>query len=90
MTVSSEDDVLYEPERYELTVGPAYRFELARRDFLKTMGGGIFIVTTVRGVLRRMNPEAAVAVPAAENLPQRSGRGFHLRRRRSNGVHRKS
>ena len=36
-----------EPERYELTEAPWYRFELDRRGFLKTLGAGILIVSFV-------------------------------------------
>jgi len=32
-----------EPERYELRAEPAYHFDLDRRDFLKTLGGGILV-----------------------------------------------
>jgi nicotinate dehydrogenase subunit B len=32
-----------EPERYELREEPAYQFQLGRRDFLKTLGGGILV-----------------------------------------------
>lgn len=32
---------MIEFERYELQEGPAYRFELGRRDLLKTLGGGL-------------------------------------------------
>ncbi len=32
-----------EPERYELREEPRYRFELDRRDFLNTLGGGILV-----------------------------------------------
>ena len=31
-------------ERYELFEGPAYRFELDRRDFVKTLGGGLLVL----------------------------------------------
>lgn len=31
----------FEPERYELTEAARYQFEVARRDFLKALGGGI-------------------------------------------------
>jgi isoquinoline 1-oxidoreductase len=33
-----------EPERYEFFEGPAYRFDLDRRGFLKAMGGGILVL----------------------------------------------
>jgi CO/xanthine dehydrogenase Mo-binding subunit len=48
MSVEHADEVFYEPERYELAAGPAYRFELARRDFFKALGGGVLIVFTLR------------------------------------------
>src|SRR5215831_7106146 len=38
-----------EPERYELAEGPAYQFEIARRDFFKYLGGGALVVFLVRG-----------------------------------------
>ena len=34
----------FEVERYELTAGPAYQFAPDRRDFLKTLGGGILVL----------------------------------------------
>jgi isoquinoline 1-oxidoreductase len=45
------DEIEIEPERYELTEGPAYHFELGdvrRRDFLKTLGGGVLIVLALK------------------------------------------
>ena len=33
-----------EPERYELTAGPAYHFQVARRDFFKGLGGGVLLI----------------------------------------------
>ena len=35
---------MLEPERYELFTGPAYRFELQRRDLFKLLGGGLLFV----------------------------------------------
>jgi nicotinate dehydrogenase subunit B len=38
-----------EPERYELhNTVPAYRFDLDRRDFFTSLGGGILILTTAK------------------------------------------
>src|SRR5262245_9194430 len=48
------DDMRLEPERYELTTGPAYQFELGelqRRDFFKVLGGGVLIVLTLKEAL---------------------------------------
>ena len=48
MTEKFLDEILLEPElepeRYELAAGPAYRFEIGRRDFFKGLGGGVLIV----------------------------------------------
>lgn len=40
-----------EPERYELSAAPIYRFDLDRRDFFKFLGAGIFVVSVLKPVL---------------------------------------
>src|SRR5262249_8952439 len=45
------DEIELEPERYELTAGPAYHFELGeiqRRDFFRVLGGGLLIVLALK------------------------------------------
>jgi nicotinate dehydrogenase subunit B len=42
--VSDDPVVPIEPERYELFARPIHRFELDRRDLLKTFGGGLLIL----------------------------------------------
>src|SRR5207245_9990057 len=37
----------FEPERYELHAGPAYTFELHRRDLFKVLGGGVVVLSMV-------------------------------------------
>src|SRR5262249_41425856 len=37
-----------EPERYELTAAPSYRFDLDRRQFFKFLGAGVVVVSTLR------------------------------------------
>ena len=39
-----EDGPALEPERYELAAGPAYRFEVDRREFVKLLGGGLVVL----------------------------------------------
>src|SRR5579871_4793007 len=39
-----EVDNMIEAERYELLEGPAYRFDLERRDFFKFLGGGLLFL----------------------------------------------
>jgi nicotinate dehydrogenase subunit B len=43
MNEVSTMDTDLEPERYELREAPAYQFEMRRRDFLQTLGGGILV-----------------------------------------------
>ena len=43
MKSALEVPLAIEPERYELTAGPAYHFGMPRRDFFKMLGGGIVI-----------------------------------------------
>src|SRR5262245_21839763 len=48
------DEIELEPERYELTAGPAYHFELGemhRRDFFKVLGGGVLSVLALKDAL---------------------------------------
>jgi isoquinoline 1-oxidoreductase len=40
-----------EPERYELDSGPAYHFELTRRQFVKALGGGIVVALALKDAL---------------------------------------
>jgi isoquinoline 1-oxidoreductase len=49
------ESLLLEPERYELREEPRYRFEVDRRDFLKTLGGGI-VICLVAGVAKAQRP----------------------------------
>ena len=51
-----------EPERYELYAVPAREFALTRRDFLKTLGGGLFVVLAV-----------TTGMPGAPSMAQESG-----------------
>src|SRR5271156_880879 len=43
MNEASTMEIDVEPERYELREQPSYHFELERRDFLRTLGGGILV-----------------------------------------------
>jgi isoquinoline 1-oxidoreductase len=41
------EEILIEPERYELAEAPAYRFELDRRDFFRVLGAGLVVVALI-------------------------------------------
>ncbi len=66
MTEPMFDEYLIEPERYELTAGPAYHFDLTRRDMFKVLGGGMLIVFAVKD---------ALAQQGTAQQEQESGRG---------------
>jgi hypothetical protein len=40
--------VALEPERYELTAGAPYRFDLHRREFFKFLGAGVLVVSVLK------------------------------------------
>jgi CO/xanthine dehydrogenase Mo-binding subunit len=70
------DEIELEPERYELTAGPAYHFEIGeirRRDFFRVLGGGVLIVLALKdapaqqesgGGGRRGGPQRPVEIGA--------------------------
>jgi CO/xanthine dehydrogenase Mo-binding subunit len=67
--------VMLELERYELREGPAYRFELERRDFLKSLGGGMLLLLVLE------NPAAGQESGRArsgEDLPQEIAAWLHI------------
>jgi isoquinoline 1-oxidoreductase len=65
-----------EPERYELTAPPAYRFEVDRREFFKFLGAGILIV----GVLKNAHAlqESGAVRRTDESFPKEIGAWLHL------------
>jgi isoquinoline 1-oxidoreductase len=70
------DEIEIEPERYELTAGPSYHFELGemrRRDFFRVLGGGVLIILALKdasaqqesgGGVRRGGPTRPVEIGA--------------------------
>jgi nicotinate dehydrogenase subunit B len=65
-----------EPERYELTAPPSYRFEVDRREFFKFLGAGILIV----GVLKNAHAfqESGAGNRPHESLPKAIGAWLHI------------
>jgi nicotinate dehydrogenase subunit B len=64
-----------EPERYELTAAPAYRFAIDRRDFFRFLGAGIVVVCVLK--------EANIAQESgrshrSEDLPKEIGAWMHI------------
>lgn len=66
----------FEPERYELLAGPAYRFAQDRRSFFKTLGGGIVVVSLCA---RSQAPESGSdGTMGRGRAPQEIGAWLHI------------
>lgn len=66
-----------ELERYELNEGAAYRFEMHRRDFFKTLGGGILIAFTIKDALA-VQESGGGGRRQGESLPKEIGAWLHI------------
>src|SRR5579863_10247856 len=51
MNKNLQNDVILEPERYELHTPPVHHFEIDRRDFAKLVGAGIAVFLISKGAL---------------------------------------
>src|SRR5437763_1029667 len=49
MSEFTETQQPIEPERYELTEPPAYRFRPGRREFFQWLGGGLLVLFILEG-----------------------------------------
>jgi nicotinate dehydrogenase subunit B len=70
----------FEVERYELFAGPAYRFTPDRRDFLKTLGGGILVLLALD--LSEMDAQESGGRRrggGGGEIPQNLGAWLHIR-----------
>jgi nicotinate dehydrogenase subunit B len=67
-----------EPERYELAAGPAYHFEMERRDFFKALGCGVLIVFTLDDVSAQQESGGGSRRGPGAQLPQEIGAWLHI------------
>jgi isoquinoline 1-oxidoreductase len=65
-------------ERYELRQPAPYRFELDRRDFFKTMGGGLVVLLLVRSYASGQESGRARRGGEGQALPQDIGSWLHV------------
>lgn len=68
---------MLELERYELFAGPAYRFELQRRDFFKLLGGGLVILLAFEDPAGAQESGRARG-RSGESLPQNISAWLHI------------
>jgi nicotinate dehydrogenase subunit B len=64
-----------EIERHELLAGPAYRFEVGRRDFCKLFGSGLVVAFALRGAVAQ---ESGSGVPRTDSPPGSIGAWLHV------------
>jgi isoquinoline 1-oxidoreductase len=68
-----------EVERYELFEGPAYQFDLDRREFFKALGGGIVVCLVLGDALALQPPgQRRGRGFGGGNLPQEIGTWLHI------------
>ena len=65
-----------EPERYELTAAPPYRFDLDRRDFFKFLGAGVLVVSILKPAL--IAQESGGSGRRGDSLPKEVDAWLHL------------
>jgi CO/xanthine dehydrogenase Mo-binding subunit len=70
---------VFEIERYELSSGPAYVFEPARRDFFKLLGGGMLVLLLLPDdAAAQESGSAGRRGPSMPALPQQIGAWLHI------------
>ncbi len=77
MSVNPDFQIPLDPERYELTAAPAYRFEVDRRDFFKFLGAGILVVCVLKDA-HALQESGAVRRSSGESLPEEIGAWLHI------------
>jgi isoquinoline 1-oxidoreductase len=78
MIERSVDEIMLEPERYELVAGAAYHFDLARRDFFKALGGGLLIIWALGDALAQQESGGGRQRNSGRLLPQEIGAWLHI------------
>src|SRR5262249_26050910 len=67
-----------EPERYEFDEGPAYHFDFRRRDFFKSVGGGIAVLLLVSPAVAQDAGGRRRGGGGGGNRPQDIGAWLHI------------
>ena len=67
-----------EPERYELSAPPVYRFESDRRDFFKFLGAGLLVVMAAKNVPGAQESGAGRRRQGGASLPKEIAAWLHV------------
>ena len=76
MSGNSEIKVTLEPERYELTAGAPYRFDLDRREFFKFLGAGVLVISVLKPAM--VAQESGGARRRGDALPKEIDAWLHI------------
>ncbi len=79
--MEKESTLVIEPERYEFTAPPAYRFDLDRRQFFRVMGGGVAVFLILKDAAWAQSGEPGGGRGFGfqrERLPQNIGAWLHI------------
>ena len=69
--------VVLEPERYELSEGSPYRFDLGRREFFKFLGAGVLVVSVLKSAAAAQESGGG-ARRRGDSLPQEIDAWLHI------------
>lgn len=72
------NDFHIEIERYELYAGPAYRFDLGRRGFLKAFGSGLLVVCAIREATAQQRESSGNRRRGGEPAPREVSAWIHI------------
>jgi nicotinate dehydrogenase subunit B len=77
MSEKSEQQILWEPERYELAATAPYHFDLDRREFFRFLGAGILVASVLKPAVIAQEPGGA-RQRRGDSLPQEIDAWLHL------------
>ncbi len=76
MNAKIHPQVPFEPERYELSAAPPYRFDVDRRDFFKFLGSGVLVISILKPAM--IAQESGGARRRGDSLPREVAAWLHL------------
>lgn len=70
-------ELAFEPERYELSASPSYRFDFDRRDFFKFLGAGMLVVAVATNA-KALQESGAGGRRSVNSLPREISAWMHI------------
>jgi isoquinoline 1-oxidoreductase len=73
----ASSEIVIEPERYELSAGAPYRFDLGRREFFKFLGAGVVVVSVLNTAVA-VQESGSARGRHEESLPKEIDAWLHI------------